>query len=73
MRDKRPYGGAIGQFSFNGDCTFAIPIRSVFCNGTEAYAQTCGGNVYDSTPENEYLEIQRKLAATRKVLMEFAP
>lgn len=70
---RGPYGGAIGQFNFNGDCTFAIPIRSVFCNGTDAYAQTCGGNVYDSTPENEYLEIQRKLAATRKVLSEFAP
>lgn len=69
---RGPYGGAIGQFNFNGDCTFAIPIRSVFSNGKDAYAQTCGGNVYDSTPENEYLEIQRKLAATRKVLMEFS-
>lgn len=69
---RGPYGGAIGQFNFNGDCTFAIPIRSVFCNGSSAYAQTCGGNVYDSTPENEYLEIERKLAATRKVLMEFS-
>ena len=23
----------IGQFSFNGDCTFAIPIRSIFIYG----------------------------------------
>ena len=69
---RGPYGGAVGMFSFDGDCTFAIPIRSLFMNGTEAYAQTCGGNVYDSTPENEYLEIQRKLAATQKVLMEFS-
>jgi anthranilate synthase component I len=68
---RGPYGGAVGQFSFNGDCTFAIPIRSIFINGKEAYAQTCGGNVFDSTAEGEYLEIQRKLAATKKVLSEF--
>ncbi len=69
---RGPYGGAVGQFSFNGDCTFAIPIRSVFIHGQQAYVQTCGGNVYDSTAENEYLEIQRKLAAMKKVLTEFA-
>ncbi len=68
---RGPYGGAVGVFSFDGDCTFAIPIRSLFIHGSEGYAQTCGGNVYDSTPEGEYLEIQRKLAATKKVLEEF--
>ena len=47
------YGGALGQFSFNGDCIFCIPIRSLFVNGEKAYAQTCGGNVYDSNPEDE--------------------
>ena len=54
---RGPYGGAIGQFGFNGDCTFAIPIRSLFIKGEEAYAQTCGGNVYDSDPDKEYQEI----------------
>lgn len=68
---RGPYGGAVGQFSFNGDCTFAIPIRSVFIRGEDAYAQTCGGNVYDSVPENEYLEIERKLSAMKTVLTEF--
>ncbi|PCK07518.1 MAG: anthranilate synthase component I [Alteromonadaceae bacterium] len=68
---RGPYGGGLGQFSFNGDCTFAIPIRTVFINGTEAYAQTCGGNVYDSNAANEYLEIERKLSAMRKVLASF--
>lgn len=68
---RGPYGGAIGQFSFNGDCTFAIPIRSLFINGENAYAQTCGGNVYDSVPENEYLEIERKLSAMKSVLSDF--
>jgi len=65
------YGGALGSFNFNGDCIFAIPIRSLFINGEAAYAQTCGGNVYDSNPEDEYLEIQRKLSAMKVVLDSF--
>ena len=68
---RGPYGGAIGQFGFNGDCTFAIPIRSIFIKGEKAFAQTCGGNVYDSDPDKEYLEIERKLAAMKTVLESF--
>ncbi len=68
---RGPYGGAIGQFGFNGDCTFAIPIRSIFVKGEKAFAQTCGGNVYDSDPDKEYLEIERKLAAMKTVLESF--
>lgn len=68
---RGPYGGAVGQFAFNGDCTFAIPIRSVFIDGEFAYAQTSGGNVYDSVPKDEYKEIERKLAAMRNVLKTF--
>ena len=68
---RGPYGGAVGHFGFNGDCTFAIPIRTVFAKGSEAYVQTCGGNVYDSNPEDEYEEIQRKFAGTKKVLDKF--
>ncbi len=70
---RGPYGGAVGQFSFNGDCNFAIPIRTVFANGGKAYVQTCGGNVYDSNAADEYLEIQRKFAGTKRVLDQFAP
>lgn len=68
---RGPYGGAVGSFSFNGDCTFAIPIRTVFAKGEEAYVQTCGGNVYDSNPKDEYQEIVRKFAGTKKVLDKF--
>ncbi|MEX0623140.1 anthranilate synthase component I family protein [Saccharospirillum sp.] len=68
---RGPYGGAVGQFSFNGDCTFAIPIRTVFVNGDRAYVQTCGGNVFDSNAEDEYEEIRRKFAGTRKALEPF--
>jgi anthranilate synthase component 1 len=68
---RGPYGGAVGHFGFNGDCTFAIPIRTLFANGEQAYVQTCGGNVYDSNPADEYQEIQRKLAGTYNVLKKF--
>ena len=68
---RGPYGGALGQFCFNGDCTFAIPIRSIFMRGEDAYAQTSGGNVYDSVAADEYLEIERKLSAMRNVLATF--
>lgn len=68
---RGPYGGAVGHFGFNGDCTFAIPIRTLFANGENAYVQTCGGNVYDSNAQDEYREIQRKFAGTQKVLELF--
>lgn len=65
---RGPYGGGVGHFGFNGDCTFALAIRSLFLNGEHGYTQTCSGIVADSDAENEYAEVQRKLAALRKVL-----
>ncbi|OGH18860.1 MAG: anthranilate synthase component I [Candidatus Levybacteria bacterium RIFCSPHIGHO2_12_FULL_38_12] len=62
------YGGAVGQFGFNGDCTFAIAIRSLFFLGEFGYTQTSGGIVCDSKPEKEYEEIERKLKAIMEVL-----
>lgn len=68
---RGPYGGAVGHFGFNGDCTFAIPIRTIFAVDGKAYIRASGGVVYDSTAEGEYAEIQNKLAATRKALAEY--
>lgn len=68
---RGPYGGALGHFGFNGNCTFAIPIRTLFVDGTDAYTQASGGIVYDSTAENEYDEIQRKMKAITYVLEQF--
>ncbi|MFA6551497.1 MAG: anthranilate synthase component I family protein [Patescibacteria group bacterium] len=68
---RGPYGGAVGHFGFNGECTFAIPIRSLFISGAKAYAQTAGGIVYDSEPTKEYQEIVNKLEAMRRVLENF--
>lgn len=66
---RGPYGGAVGHFGFNGDCTFAIAIRSLFLSDNYAYTQTSGGIVYDSKPDKEYDEIQKKLAAMKEVLL----
>lgn len=68
---RGPYGGAVGFFGFNGDCEFAIPIRSMFVYGSKAYTQACGGVVYDSKPDREYQEIINKLKAFAKVLKKF--
>ncbi len=65
---RGPYGGGVGHFGFNGDCTFAIAIRSLFVSGEYGYTQTSGGIVYDSDPSKEYDEIKRKLAAMKEVL-----
>ncbi len=65
---RGPYGGGVGHFSFNGNCTFALALRSLFVSDTYAYTQTSGGIVYDSEPEKEYDEIQRKLEPMRKAL-----
>lgn len=65
---RGPYGGGVGHFGFNGNCAFALALRSLFISGDYAYSQTSSGIVYDSDPDKEYEEIQRKLAAMRKVL-----
>ena len=69
---RGPYGGAVGFFGFNGNCTFAIPIRSLYVNGKNMYTQTSGGIVYDSVPEHEYQEILNKLRATQIALAKFS-
>jgi anthranilate synthase component I len=65
---RGPYGGGVGHFGFNGDCTFALALRSFFVSGNYGYAQTSGGIVADSVPDKEYKEIENKLAAMKTVL-----
>jgi anthranilate synthase component 1 len=65
---RGPYTGGVGHFGFNGDCTFAGALRSLFIADEYAYAQTCAGIVYDSVAEKEYEEVQRKFAAMKQVL-----
>ncbi len=67
---RGPYGGAVGHFGMNGDCTFAIPIRTLFIKGENAFARASGGIVFDSDPSAEYEEIQNKLASVLRTLKE---
>jgi anthranilate synthase component 1 len=62
------YGGAIGYFSFNGNCDFAIAIRTLVANRQKAYVQAGAGIVYDSVPEKEYQETENKMQALMKAL-----
>jgi len=57
---RGPYAGAIGYFSFNNSCDFAITIRSIFINRNKGYNQSGAGIVIDSIPENEYKETEDK-------------
>ncbi|MEK7096778.1 MAG: anthranilate synthase component I family protein [Patescibacteria group bacterium] len=68
LQARGPYGGGVGQFGFNGNCTFALALRTLFISRDYAYTQTSGGIVYDSVAEKEYQEIVRKLAAMKKTL-----
>jgi len=68
---RGPYGGAVGVFGWNGDCTFAIPIRSFFISNSIGFVRASGGIVLDSQPESEYEEIQNKMASVKKALIKF--
>jgi anthranilate synthase component 1 len=65
---RGPYAGAIGYFSFNGNCDFAITIRSMFVNSNKAYVQAGAGIVADSVPENEWMETEHKANALMEAL-----
>lgn len=62
------YGGAAGYFNINGDMDSCIVIRSMRIIGDRAYLRAGAGIVFDSIPESEYEETERKLAATLKAV-----
>lgn len=65
---RGPYAGAVGYFSFNGSCDFAITIRSLFVNGGKAYLESGAGIVIDSYPELEWAETEHKANAILSAL-----
>jgi len=67
---RGPYAGAVGYFSYNGCCDFAIAIRSIFINGQKGFVQAGAGIVYDSTPDNEFRETEYKAGAMIQALRE---
>jgi len=67
---RGPYAGAIGYFSFNGCCDFAIAIRSIFVNGKSGFVQAGAGIVFDSIAKNELNETEHKANAMITALKE---
>jgi anthranilate synthase component 1 len=67
--EKRgPYAGACGYFSFSGNMDMAIAIRTIVMTRGIAYVQAGCGIVYDSQPENEYVETLNKAMALVKAI-----
>jgi anthranilate synthase component 1 len=67
---RGPYAGAVGYFSFNGCCDFAIAIRSIFINGSKGFVQAGAGIVTDSIAHNEWMETEHKADAMISALKE---
>jgi len=67
---RGPYAGAVGYFSFNGCCDFAIAIRSIFVDGKDGFVQAGAGIVSDSIPSNELKETEHKANAMLTALRE---
>ena len=67
---RGPYAGAVGYFSFNGCCDFAIAIRSIFADNEGGFVQAGAGIVFDSIPDNELKETEHKANAMITALME---
>jgi anthranilate synthase component I len=62
-KQRGPYAGALGYFSFNKACDFAITIRSLFVINSKAYVQAGAGIVMDSIPQREWEETLHKAEA----------
>jgi anthranilate synthase component 1 len=67
---RGPYAGAVGYFSFNGCCDFAIAIRSIFADDNSGFVQAGAGIVFDSISDNELKETEHKANAMITALLE---
>jgi len=67
---RGPYAGAVGYFSNNGCCDFAIAIRSIFIENDKGFVQSGAGIVSDSIAENEFKETEHKAGAMLQALKE---
>ena len=62
------YGGCVGYFDMSGNCDTALAIRTIWMRPGEAFVQAAGGVVYDSTPEEEYMESGNKARAMMRAI-----
>jgi anthranilate synthase component 1 len=67
---RGPYAGAVGYFARNGNCDFAITIRTLIAQGTQASIQVGAGIVADSIPEREWEETTQKAQALLSALQQ---
>ena len=70
MRRRGPYAGAVGYFSANGCCDFAIAIRAMFLDGRRGIVQAGAGIVSDSDPAAEFAETEHKAGAVLQAIGE---
>jgi len=64
------YGGSIGFIDFNGDINQALIIRSFLTKNNNIHYRAGAGVVLKSNPESELQEVNNKLGALRKALIE---
>lgn len=62
------YAGAIGYLGFSGAMDTCITIRTIIFKNGKAYVQSGAGIVWDSVPENEYMETVNKAKALLKAI-----
>jgi anthranilate synthase component 1 len=62
------YGGCVGYFDMSGNADTALAIRTIWMKPGVAYIQAAGGVVFDSTPEEEYLESHNKARAMMRAI-----
>jgi len=60
------YSGAVGYISWDGNMDTAIAIRTAVIKDKKLYIQAGAGIVYDSVPENEWIETNNKAGAMIK-------
>lgn len=64
------YGGAIGFLGFNGNINHAITIRTFLSKNNTLICQAGAGVVSESKRENELQEVNNKLGALKKAIIE---
>ncbi len=62
------YGGSVCYMTPSGDFDSAIVIRSINIKSNKAYVRAGAGIVYDSDPDSEFAETERKAYACLKAL-----
>jgi len=69
-QNRALYGGALGYLGFDGEINHAIVIRSFMSQDNKLFYQAGAGIVTASDEEKELQEVNNKLGALKKALLE---